>query len=328
MKKGLLFLAAFLLLLVSGLFGYVLFSTGPVLLFPQTPLPDIQASSDPQAIERGRYLFHGPAHCSQCHSGNDRDRPQDINNVPIGGGLELPVIPLGTFYARNLSSDEETGVGGIGDALLARTLQTGVMADDSLSFFMSQSAAFLSDEDIVAVISYMRTLAPVRREVQRGSFSLIGRFLFSFGLLPLEPRQSPTPVHVADTTTPSLDRGRYLAENVMLCTFCHTEFDKVALQMTGPSGGGSLPDPSHGDDSDMEFVAPNLTAHPTGITGRLDENQFVARMQAGRVFTSSIMPWENFAATTENDLRSVYRYLRSLPEVDNEVGATYRRGHL
>lgn len=47
----------------------------------------------------------------------------------------------------------------------------------------------------------------------------------------------------------------------------------------GPKAGGSAPDPSHGDDTDMEFVAPNLTAHATGITGELDEEAFLARFR-------------------------------------------------
>jgi hypothetical protein len=111
----------------------------------------------------------------------------------------------------------------------------------------------------------------------------------------------------------------------MLCTMCHTAMDPNTFQVVGAKGGGSLPEASHGpDDPDMEFVAPNLTSHPTGVTGRMTEDQFVARLLAGRAFPSSIMPWENFANVTESDLRSVYRYLRTLPPVDADLGPAYR----
>lgn len=50
----------------------------------------------------------------------------------------------------------------------------------------------------------------------------------------------------------------------------------------------------------------------------------MARMQAGRANPTSRMPWENFQRTSEGDLRSIYRYLQSLPPVDNEGGATWR----
>jgi hypothetical protein len=100
--------------------------------------------------------------------------------------------------------------------------------------------------------------------------------------------------------------------------------DPGTFELVGPKGGGSLPDVDHGGNEKMEYVAPNLTSHPTGVTGRMDEEVFLARIRNGRVHASSIMPWENFKETTESDLRSVYRYLKSLPPVDNDVGPTYR----
>jgi hypothetical protein len=48
-------------------------------------------------------------------------------------------------------------------------------------------------------------------------------------------------------------------------------------------------------------------------------------MRAGRVYASSIMPWENLSRASDADLRSIYRYLRTLPPVQNDVGATYRK---
>ena len=74
----------------------------------------------------------------------------------------------------------------------------------------------------------------------------------------------------------------------------------------------------------MEFVAPNLTSHPHGVTGTLDEDAFVVRLGAGRVHVSSIMPWEGVSRMTEADMRSVYRFLRTLPPVDIDRGPSYR----
>jgi hypothetical protein len=36
------------------------------------------------------------------------------------------------------------------------------------------------------------------------------------------------------------------------------------------------------------------------------------------------MPWENFQRMTEEDLRSIYRFLRSLDPVEHQTGPTYR----
>jgi hypothetical protein len=75
----------------------------------------------------------------------------------------------------------------------------------------------------------------------------------------------------------------------------------------------------------MEFVAPNLTSHSTGMTGKLSEDAFVSRLQGGRAYASSIMPWENFRDISDSDLRSIYRYLKSLPPVDRDRGPSYRK---
>ncbi len=39
----------------------------------------------------------------------------------------------------------------------------------------------------------------------------------------------------------------------------------------------------------------------------------------------SIMPWENFKTMTDVDLKSVYRYLRTLPPVKNTLGPSHRK---
>lgn len=309
----------------AGLVGYAAATAEDRLMFPDTPEPAIVASSDPEVVARGRYLVHGPAHCAQCHSTDDRSRPELIATTPLQGGLSFEMGPIATRYARNLTSDEETGLGRFTDGQIARAIRAGVMPDGQLSIFMRMSVGELSDEDLTAVVSYLRSLEPVRNEVPKGEFYLFGKVLFTYAFPPFAPRATPPPAHVPASEEPDLARGEYLADKVMLCTACHTRTDMGTFQPTGPKAGGSHPEPSHGPDDDMEFVAPNLTSHPTGVTGRLDEDAFVARFRAGRVFASSIMPWENFANVTDSDLRSVYRYLRSLPPVDADLGPTYRK---
>jgi mono/diheme cytochrome c family protein len=312
--------------LVAVAVAYAGLTASGRLQFPDTAAPKLKAVSDPAIIEQGRYLVHGPAHCSQCHSTDDRSHPEKVKDAPLRGGLSFAMGPLGTRYAVNLTP-HETGIGKLSDEQLARTIRTGVLHDGELSFFMRIAAANPSEEDTVAIMSYLRSLQPIANQVPQGEWYLFGKVLLTYAFPKLEPRQGPAPKHVPASDTPSLERGKYLAHNVMKCIDCHSKADmSKSFDPIEPLAGGSNPDPSHGDDDkDMEFVAPNLTSHPTGITGRMDEAAFVARLRAGRAFKSSIMPWEGFAATSESDLKSVYMYLKSLPPVDNDVGATYRR---
>ena len=289
--------------------------------FPDVARPELKASTDPAVIAAGKYLVHGPAHCSQCHSTTDRDHPEKVKDAPLKGGLEFAMGPIATTYAPNLTP-HETGLGKFSDADIARVIRTGVRPDGSLSFFMTMAASKPSDEDVIAIISYLRSLEPIANPVPAGEWKPLGKIIFS--LASIGPVSDPPPKHVPPAEEPSVERGRYLSKSIMLCSSCHTKFDMGSLKSVGPEAGGSLPDQSHGKDSDKEFVAPNLTSDPTGITGRMDEAAFVARIKAGRAFASSIMPWEGFQSATESDLKSVYRYLKSLPPVKNDVGPTYR----
>lgn len=289
------------------------------------PYPELAATTDPATIARGEYLVRTVAHCSQCHGDYPRANPAaNTPDVPLSGGFEFKMGPLGTLVSANLTPDPETGIGRRTDRELARTITTGVLANGQLSIFMRYSASNLSADDVVGVLSYLRAQQPVKKAVPGPALTLLGKA--AFGTMTLSADVSPLPTHVPEGDEPSVARGEYLAEHVALCVGCHSHVDLTTLLPVGPKAGGGDPDPSPGEaDADMEFVPPNLTAHPTGMTGKLDEAQFVARFRSGRAYPSSKMPWENFSRMRESDLRSLYRYLKSLPPIDNDVGPTWRK---
>jgi mono/diheme cytochrome c family protein len=197
-----------------------------------------------------------------------------------------------------------------------------VLSDGQLSIFMAYSVGNLSDEDVSALISFLRTVPPVPHEHPVAAYTVLGKLLLPvIGLHPRTPVRTPA---VPASDAPSVERGQYLANEVAKCITCHSPMDMATFETIKPRGGGfAMAQPSpQGDGS--SFVTPNLTSHPTGVTGRLDEDAFVARIRAGRTYTWSIMPWEQVARMTDADLRSVYRYLRSLPPVDQDVGPTFR----
>lgn len=316
-------LAGVLVVGVAGLVAWGVASFPSKTMFADTPYPTVTVSADPAVIERGRYLVYGPAHCGQCHGIGDREHPElAVMDDPLIGGLEFAMGPIGTTFAPNLTSDSETGIARLTDAEIARTVRSGVRSDGRLALMMKFSAANPSDEDLGAIISYLRSVPPVKHEVPGETWGVMGKVLFS--MVGFQPDSPVGPVGVQAGPEPSLERGEYLADHAALCTVCHTAMDPMSGAIVGEKAGGSLPDPSHGADSDKEFVAPNLTSHATGITGQWDEDRFVARFAHGRVHISSIMPWENFKNMTDGDMRSIYRYLKSLPPVDNDPGPTYR----
>jgi len=281
------------------------------------PYPAVAASSDSAIIERGRYLVRDLAPCASCH-GDPTQREAFSNgaDVPLSGGFAFD-IPPGQFYTRNLTADPETGLGNVSDGAIARALRHGVGHDGrALLPFMEMQG--LSDDDLQAVVSYLRSQPPVRNPVPPHHYTLLGKVVRATALA--NPVGPATPPPERSPRGASVDNGRYLVESVTLCWACHTERSQMTGALTGPRFGGTkgFTEP---DDPDHSWSPPNITTDPeTGHLARMNEDQFVARFRQGRVIPGSPMPWQGFARLAEDDLRAIYRYLKTVPPVKNDVG--------
>lgn len=314
MRKVLLILGGFLLVVVIGGAGFV--ASHQNLRF-EAPYPDIAASTDPAIIERGRYIVRDLAPCSSCH-GDPSQLEAAMNGaeVPLSGGFSFD-IPPGQFYVPNLTPDSETGLGTVADHAIARALREGVGHDGrALLPFMEMQG--LADDDLQAVVSYLRTQAPVRNSVPPHQYSIIGTVIKATVLAnPVGP-STPPPSQAPRGAT--VEAGQYLAESVALCWSCHTERSMMTGALTGPRYGGTtgfteVYDPEH------SWSPPNITTDPqTGRLGSMTEDQFVARFRLGRLIPLSPMPWQAYSQMAEEDLRAIYRYLQTIPPVVNDVG--------
>jgi mono/diheme cytochrome c family protein len=285
------------------------------------PRPAIVASTDPAVIAHGEYIFNAVAHCSICH-GPKTPRPTRGDRLPMAGGLTFRAGPFGTFIARNLTSDRETGLGAQSDADLARAIRSAVDHQGRFLPFMKLGVGPIADQDLTALISYMRTFPPVRREEEPEVWGLAGKYLAA---TKLKPAAQVPPPYVAAAPEPSAARGAYLANGPAACRFCHTKHDTMAgfVETSVPFSGGDVQ--SDSTDPTSEIQAPNLTPDPgsSPIAG-WDEATFLARFRGGKVFPGSGMPWEHFAEMTDADVRSLYRYFRSLPPVRGVAGPSRR----
>ena len=275
------------------------------------PYPDIHASTDPAVIERGRYLAHGPAHCVDCHA----EPGQPATEQPhLSGGTAFH-LPVGTFYVANITPDPVTGIGRYNDGEIARALRYGVHPSGR-AMLPFMPFAELADDDLTAVISYLRSRPPMQHEVPGHDVNLLGRFVKAFILEPTGPKH-PVPATVEKGATVAY--GKYLANNVANCVGCHTKRSKRTGAPIGELFAGGMEVESHIDGS--TFVTPNLTPDPTsGHIYAWSEEQFLARFRHA-VATPSPMPWRSFSTMSDDDLRALYRYLRSLPPINTREGA-------
>jgi mono/diheme cytochrome c family protein len=106
-------------------------------------------------LARGRYLF-GVSSCSFCHGPDG------------GGGSKVSWSAFGTLWARNVTSDPEAGVGAWSDAELARAIRSGIARGGRTLHWQGMTWDLLSnldEEDVRALVGYLRTLPPVRNAI-------------------------------------------------------------------------------------------------------------------------------------------------------------------
>ena len=323
MRTVLKIAAAFFVLLVVVVAGMVVWVQATWRAdYAAFPKPPITASADPAVVARGAYVVHAVAHCNACHQAyvdGDRARP-DPDPTKLIGGFAMNAGPFGTYYPANLTPDPETGIGALDDAALARAIRHGVARDGALSTAMALSVGAMADEDLVAVISYLRSLPPRKNAVPPSRPAFLGKVTTKMA----SPNDERPPAFVPPGGV-SVERGRYVVNGPGFCYGCHSDPDLSTFKPAEPRlSGAAMAEPDPTDDG-YEFAAPNLTPDPTtGVLVGWTEDAFVARFRKGRVYAGSKMPWESFAQMTDDDLRSVYRFLQTLPPVAKQTGPSRR----
>jgi Cytochrome c len=287
----------------------------------QRPAPELKIRSLPESIERGRYLAHHVAACMGCHSEiDDSQSGEPIRPGRAGSGRdfgEIPNLP-GRMRAANLTPDRETGIGNWTDGELLRAIREGIGRDGHVLFpFMPYPtyAKLLSDADAHAIISYLRSLPPIKNRLEPSTVNFPVSMLI---------RALPAPVTTPAGPPPPEPRarGNWLL-SMANCRDCHDAFDAQHQPILGKelSGGFELASP-RGKGS---VFAANITSdRATGIGAYTDEDLL-------RVFNEGVnkagrklygMPWSYYAGMTDDDKRALIVALREVPPVTNVVKAS------
>jgi mono/diheme cytochrome c family protein len=267
-----------------------------------------------QRRARGKYLT-ALAHCFDCHS--ERDSRGDQVPAMLGAGRVLPPeesnIPLPHFLVcPNITPDRETGAGLWNDAQLARAIREGIghdgrILDKTMPYW---SFRYLTDEDLASIIVYLRSMTPVHHTLPKRNL----------GLQPvIDWRSEVQPAALPSDAPPAAHRGEYLV-HIGNCTGCHSTTDPQNHPIPGMLfAGGKV------------FVRPwgtaasaNLTRDPSGI-GYYDEAQFIHTIRTGHVGARALsrtMPYPLYRSLTDEDLKAIFAYLRTLPPVQHRVDNT------
>ena len=168
--------------------------------------------STADAVTRGEYLFAAGG-CISCHRGEDDEA------VP-SGGLALET-DFGTFYAPNITPDNDTGIGTwIGRDFIA-AMKHGRAPDGSFYYpaFPYRSYAGLSDADVLDLAAYLMSLDAVTyQEPQPETAAWLQRWMVA-GWNKMADFSQPADESFDDEL---IQRGAYLARNLGHCGECHT----------------------------------------------------------------------------------------------------------
>jgi hypothetical protein len=268
----------------------------------------------PQRLERGRYIANSLSGCVYCHSPHDWTAP-GTPYVPgqEGAGGVMPYAGLpGRVVAPNLTPDPETGAGTWSDDQLARAIREGIGHDGRALFPMMPYTRYrqMPDEDVASVVVYLRSMSAVRNPLPKTEIIFPVKYLI---------RSAPQPVTspVADLPANSglVQRGALLV-NLAGCGDCHTPQDKgQELPSMAFAGGFPFPGPWG------NVASANLTPDASGIP-YYDEAPFLQAMHTGFVRArqlNPIMPIKVFKNLTDDDLKAMFAYLRTLKPVQHRV---------
>lgn len=307
-------IAVLLIVVVAGAMTYV-----KTMLPDVGPAPDLTVEITPERLERGAYLANHVMLCMDCHAVRDFSQfsgPPTLGTLGAGGDIFDQKFGFpGKFVARNITPH---GVGDWTDGELFRAITSGVSKDGHAFFPIMpyKNYSKMDPEDIYAVIAYIRTLEPVVNDlpVSEPDFP----FNFIINTIPQKAELGTRPAEKS-----SLEYGAYMA-NAAGCNECHTKTVKgevVGAPYAGgfefPLGGGTI------------VRSMNITPHETGI-GNWTEEAFIARfkMYADSSYTpqqvrpgefQTAMPWVMYAGMDTADLSAIYRFLRTVPAVENTV---------
>jgi mono/diheme cytochrome c family protein len=271
------------------------------------PLTDVKFESTPQRIARGKYLAEGASHCFLCHSPRDWSKP---GAPPIetkkGSGAILENEKDLMMVAPNITPDEETGAGNWTDDMFARAIREGVGHDGRALYplMLYYEFKYFSDEDLASVVVYLRTLPPVKNKLPKRNLpEQVQQWIVHL------PRPIYKPVPEPDFSN-VMERGKYMTQ-ISGCVGCHTAWESP-LKPGLFAGGMLLPEPN-----DSAYSV-NITPDQSGLF--YNEDAFIDVIRTGKGGTlHSVMPWIVIKNYTDEDLRAIYRYLKTTAPVRHYI---------
>ena len=134
----------------------------------------VRSETEAEIIARGRYIATAIQGCG-CHTREKPDGSKDENWHYAGA--PNPALATGTppnagwssrrwkrIYARNITPDQDTGIGKWTEADFIRAMRTGITPDRRVLDAQMPWVAFqkITDRDLKSLWAYLRTIKPIK----------------------------------------------------------------------------------------------------------------------------------------------------------------------
>jgi len=263
----------------------------------------VQAQED--MLARGAYLVNGIVGCGNCHTPRNADATTN-DSMRLAGGF-LIEEPEFTVYSPNITQDHETGIGAWSDEEIMRAIREGVRRDGTIIGPPMPFPSYrgMSDFDVRSIVTYLRTVKPVRNEVPRSVFRI-----------PLPESWGPPLGAVPEVARDdALAYGTYLGNALGHCMECHTPMEKGMFDFSRTGAGGMVFQKPYG--LDFAVVAANITPHPKQGLGAWTDAEIKRAITQGISRDGRplqpMMGYNYYQNISDEDLNALIVYLRSLP---------------
>jgi mono/diheme cytochrome c family protein len=269
-----------------------------------------------ETIRRGKYLAQA-GDCIACHTKHD--------GQPFAGGLPI-VTPFGTIYSPNITPDPEYGIGNWSAEEFYRMMHTGRSKDGTLLYPAMPFPAYtkVTRADCDAIFAYLSSIAPLhvpdRENELRFPYNNRALLIGWRALYFREGSFSPDTRHDAQW-----NRGAYLVQGLGHCATCHTPINALGGSSDEKAfAGGLIPM--------QNWYAPSLTLNREAGLGTWNVTDILDLLKAGASVRGAVygpmaeVVHNSLQYLTDEDVRAMAIYLKSLPANQGGTAAGARRG--
>jgi mono/diheme cytochrome c family protein len=262
-------------------------------------------------IKKGEYLAKA-ADCLVCHTAKGGE--------PYAGGFAF-VLPFGTLYSTNITSDKAAGIGNYSDAQFIAAVHRGVRRDGARLYpaMPYTSYTYMTDADALAIKAYLFSLpaSNVPNKPNQLAFPFNQRWAMGIwsALFNADERFKPDSDKSAEW-----NRGAYVAEALAHCGECHTPRNLAFALNNRKKFAGAVT---------AGWRAYDISSDAASGVGAWHDEELTAYLMAGHAagHGSAAGPMgeavdESFSHLAPEDLQALVAYVRSVPaSVSSEMPA-------